>query len=123
MLSTFCGTWSGVILRKRLEIQQLFDTKSHEQYSHRKNGGTLPETNSKFAPENWPFHPIGKACIPTIYFQGAFAVSFREGTLEMGEPLTFDFGSRLSAHSPSWESKGTPPMPTPARNKALLRDY
>ena len=23
----------------------------------------------------------------------------------------------------SWESKGTPPMPPPAGNKALLRDY
>ena len=27
-----------------------------------------PETNSKFAPENRPFAPIGKACIPTVHF-------------------------------------------------------
>ena len=30
---------------------------------------TLPETNSKFAPENRPFNPKGKYHLPTIHFQ------------------------------------------------------
>ena len=36
--------------------------------------------------------------------------------------LRFRFGIRVFKVL-SWESKGTPPMPPPPGNKALLRDY
>ena len=39
---------------------------------------TLPETNGKFAPENWPGPKRKRESIPTIHFQRR-AVSFREG--------------------------------------------
>ena len=40
---------------------------------------TLPETNSKFAPENRPFAPKGNETSSNHPFLGASAVSFREG--------------------------------------------
>ena len=48
-------------------------------------GNTIPETNSHFAPENMPFAPRGNTSSSPIYFSGAFAVSFREGTWYFGE--------------------------------------
>ena len=30
---------------------------------------------------------------------------------------------KFLSHKVSWEPKGTPPMPPPPRNKALLMDY
>ena len=46
-------------------------------------------------------------------FRGKLAVSFREGT-------SLWITNHLNPQDISWESKGTPPMPPPPRNKALL---
>ena len=46
------------------------------------NGFTLPETNSKFAPENGWLEYVGIRVLVSFgdgLFAGAFAVSFREG--------------------------------------------
>ena len=46
--------------------------------SHKK-GITLPETNSEFSPENGWLEYFLVSFWGAAYFQGAFAVSFREG--------------------------------------------
>ena len=68
--------------RTRCEGGQPLFGKRGKQNRHGQQGATLPETNSSHLKIGR--NPIGKACIPTIHFQGAIAVSFREATYKEG---------------------------------------
>ena len=54
-------------------------------------------------------------------FQGIICWDHRFGPQNSRQTLDFSVGALVKWIS--WESKGTPPMPPPPGNKALLRDY
>ena len=111
-------------------------------------GGTLPKTNI-FAPENRPKRQKERIVFQPSIFRCKLAVSFRDGNpwIPMdrfhltspprampyrGQAQTFGVADgrstqchleQVMASQKSWEPKGTPPMPRPPGNKALIRPY